>query len=714
MRTHRFCRAALLSTSLASFACLPAFGQDHVPAEAPRPSDPSLPVAEAPHAAPLAPPPLSGTGGVRAESATSSSDVPPIRQVVLSSAGIAEYVRHIPAQRFADGREELSIPTRVEDVDDALKSMLVLGEGVRSVELRLPSSEVIADVFTGLPFGPDDLDSIEDIVARLPGTMVEVVREAREGEAALHLRGRVMGIARPEVCGDDAVCPSVLLIRDEEGALVRVTVEDGVRIVPLDPDVLGLIDKGLDALSGRSMDRSRTIRAEVSAVEGADDVEISTVLAAPVWKTAYRAVIDEAGDAAFQAWAIVENATQEDWDGVALVLTSGHPRTLKADLYARRYGAREVFTPAAPPVAAQAMFARAAGAAAPMMERALDVTADHASMAKLETGVEAQDAVVGARFPLPQPVSLRAGEVLALPLLSGDLSARKVGRIQALNLPQGGDLAPVPWVLDVKNDTGTQLPGGVVTIHHAGEGFSGDADVPTMEPGARHNVAFAHDSGARAGVHAQHERRIRALVPGNGVIRVEEDAITLHRFHVEAPQDEAMRIVLDMPVEQVGSSTGQERSEVITVDGFERVERFAKDMGAGEVWDFEVTRTVPERTEWIVGDVGDAQLLAWASQAEDPATKEWLGRAVALREEVARLDAALAKEVEKRARLSEDLARWKGMLETLQPGTEPYDRFLRDVLQGEEAWTSLEATRASLERELEAARAAFAQHIGAP
>jgi len=48
-----------------------------------------------------------------------------------------------------------------------------------------------------------------------------------------------------------------------------------------------------------------------------------TPIAAPIWKTTYRVVLDQSGKPFFQGWAIVDNVGDEDWNNISLSLISG-------------------------------------------------------------------------------------------------------------------------------------------------------------------------------------------------------------------------------------------------------------------------------------------------------------------------------------------------------------------------------------------------------
>src|SRR6185437_3147106 len=58
---------------------------------------------------------------------------------------------------------------------------------------------------------------------------------------------------------------------------------------------------------------------------GAREMMVSYTIAAPIWKTTYRVVLDSSGKPFFQGWAIVDNVSEEDWNNISLSLVSGSP-----------------------------------------------------------------------------------------------------------------------------------------------------------------------------------------------------------------------------------------------------------------------------------------------------------------------------------------------------------------------------------------------------
>jgi len=65
---------------------------------------------------------------------------------------------------------------------------------------------------------------------------------------------------------------------------------------------------------------------------------VSYAVPTPTWKAAYRVVLDDgSAHGLLQAWALINNATQEDWHGVQLTLATGAPMSFATDLHTPQY-----------------------------------------------------------------------------------------------------------------------------------------------------------------------------------------------------------------------------------------------------------------------------------------------------------------------------------------------------------------------------------------
>jgi hypothetical protein len=78
------------------------------------------------------------------------------------------------------------------------------------------------------------------------------------------------------------------------------------------------------------------------------DVRLSYVVEAPAWKPTYRAVIGDKGKLTLEGMAIVDNASDEDWDGVKLAVAASAALSFRFDLKTVRFMQRETFAAGAP------------------------------------------------------------------------------------------------------------------------------------------------------------------------------------------------------------------------------------------------------------------------------------------------------------------------------------------------------------------------------
>jgi outer membrane protein OmpA-like peptidoglycan-associated protein len=92
---------------------------------------------------------------------------------------------------------------------------------------------------------------------------------------------------------------------------------------------------------------ARTVELDVRmASKRARDLFVAYAVPTPTWKAAYRVVLDDdrppgARDGALlQAWAMVNNVSQEDWNDVELTLATGAPMSFAMDLHTPRMVAR--------------------------------------------------------------------------------------------------------------------------------------------------------------------------------------------------------------------------------------------------------------------------------------------------------------------------------------------------------------------------------------
>ncbi|MDQ2628336.1 MAG: DUF4139 domain-containing protein, partial [Actinomycetota bacterium] len=219
-----------------------------------------------------------------------------------------------------DGDFELTF--RRDDMKDVLKSLTVHavagGASVGAVSFDTPTDPRTELANRNLLL--DSGEALVDLLDALRGRAVEVYA----GEQA-H-RGEVIGV--DDLAGEPA--RRLLVLRADSGVISLVDLTDARRIelleAPSRDDLEFLIDRSRTATAGRNCDVTVQIRG------AADDVRVSYIVAAPMWRVSYRAIRD--GDTVtLIATGIIHNPIDEDLTDVAVTLTTGQPISFDIDLY---------------------------------------------------------------------------------------------------------------------------------------------------------------------------------------------------------------------------------------------------------------------------------------------------------------------------------------------------------------------------------------------
>ena len=459
---------------------------------------------------------------------------PPVRGITLSNAGLMQVDR---AGMLKAG-ETIGFAVPVEAVDDVLKSLLLRDPEGRAGAIRLPAQNLEAEAFRGLPVRPGDFETRASLLRALRGQAVEV-----DGTG-----GRLAGAAETE--GGlrlSLLTPTGLrVLALAEGAEVRLQ----------DQALAARLARAAEALAASRSADIRRLEITLDGAAAAREVGLSYVAAAPLWKPSWRLVIPEAqgdrpGEARLQGWAVVENRSGADWDGVRLSLVSGNPAAFEQPLYAPVLVPRPVLpVRSAERVAVEAdtgprpapPIPTALAAAGPMPRRA-PATMPAAPLAALPA---AEPAASPGRvaFTLAAPVSLRGGETANLPFLDAGLPAERIWWMQDL-----AARSPLNAVR-LTNATSHVLPDGLAAVYGAAGAeagaWLGDAELRAMAPGEVRIIAFARDRDVlMAATQSSSEQPASiALQRGTVVIgtrRREETALAVD------PRGGRGKLVLDLP-----------------------------------------------------------------------------------------------------------------------------------------------------------------------
>ena len=253
--------------------------------------------------------------------ASAPSQTLPIRRVILYSNGVA----YIERRGTVTGHAEISLSFKQSQVDDVLKSMVVLdlGQG-RIGAVSYNSSAPPAARLSDIPFSIDAGSEGENggglagVLSQLQGAHVAITTANRTAI------GSILTVEERKPEKEGLKTSHCLVITSETGELMSFDLDDVRSIKLIDEGARRDLNEFASATASARRRDAKTI-VVTSDGTGAREMLVSYTIAAPIWKTTYRVVLDSSGKPFFQGWAIVDNVSEEDWKNISLSLVSGSP-----------------------------------------------------------------------------------------------------------------------------------------------------------------------------------------------------------------------------------------------------------------------------------------------------------------------------------------------------------------------------------------------------
>jgi hypothetical protein len=258
-----------------------------------------------------------------------------LSKVVLYRNGVGYFER----AGHVDG-DALTIRVRKDQVNDLLKSLTVVEKaGGRAVSISMPLDPRSWANAATATLGPGS-GSLAEVLDKLRGTWVTL----HTTHGGVH--GRILLVeALDETVGTEAQARheqdyKVTVLDDEKMNVVRLSQVKGITLH--NGDIAMQFQRSLDATAGEGMFQQVDVTIRLAG-RHANDLIVSYVVSAPMWKPTYRVVLPESGkgQALLQGWAVVDNTTGEDWRDVKLALTAGAPIAFRYDLHTPRDVARQ-------------------------------------------------------------------------------------------------------------------------------------------------------------------------------------------------------------------------------------------------------------------------------------------------------------------------------------------------------------------------------------
>ncbi|WP_448202496.1 hypothetical protein [Azospirillum sp. sgz302134] len=667
-----------------------------------------------------------------------------LKRVLLSTGGVGYFER----EARVTGDATLTLEVRRDQVDDVLKSIVVYDDrgGVGTVDL--PGQEPLETAFRELPFAPDDLASPTALLNALKGAELRV-SGAREAS------GRLLSVTEETVQlpnGGGVTTRHRLGLMTADG-LRQVVLEEVDALRFADPRVQAQLDKALAAVAG-SADKERrrlTIRTTAPKDGGGAErtVRVAYVVAAPLWKATYRLTLPEIGAKTgaktgdLQGWAVLENLSGDDWNGVELSVASGNPVTFRQALYSAYFVNRpevpvEVLGRVLPKpdegaIAAERMAkadgaanrARAAAEAPPPVAMAAPpapiptpmpapMAAPPAPQRAAETtAAESAEATAQVLFRYPQPVTLANGATLMMPIVARAVPAERLDLYQPGTQPRH-PLAALRLTNALGNGIAGDggLPPGVLTLYETVGGapaYVGDARLAPLPSGESRLLSFAVDQGVTVDRSEQPGRTLSRASAADGVLQLTVTERQTTTYSIAGNAREDRKLVIEHPrrsgwtlVEPAGSS-----SETTA-----NAHRLPVDVPAGKTVTLTVVLERPRVERVGLADLAPEQVLAYAAAAElPPPVREALGKVAALRATLADKERRVADIERDQADIAKEQDRLRQNLNALPRDSDLHKRTVAKMGEQETRLDGLSRDLTAARKEAEAARAALREQV---
>lgn len=522
----------------------------------------------------------------------------PIRRVILYSNGVA----YIERRGMVEGHAEISLSFKQSQVDDVLKSMIVLdlGKGrigAVSYNSSAPPSARMADIPFSIESGTasDNSGGLAKVLSQLQGAHVVVSTGTRTAA------GSILTVEERKSQIDANKPPTTtnfLVISSESGELLSFDLAE-VRSVKLVDD--GARRDVSEFANAAASARRRDAKTIVVTSDGAGSREmlVSYTIAAPIWKTTYRVVLDQAGKPFFQGWAIIDNVGEEDWNSVALSLISGTPISFIQPIQQPFYRYRpvvpmpsdlklepQVYEPgetqsgtmgggiggagnfrkdASNDAALPRQFSQRQIVQLPLNNRAAANTVDNLrftagadapapppSLSEAITGdTSVETAATGSEvgdlfeYKIDQPVTVPHDRSALIPIVQARMDGERVSIYNEAirrDRPMGGML--------LKNTTALTLEGGSMTIID-GDAYAGEALMERLKPAEQRLISFALDLGTLVTARTKEDRAPTFLVRVvNGVFQAHYHQTTKKIYMLTNQTDKPRVVFVEHPVRQ--------------------------------------------------------------------------------------------------------------------------------------------------------------------
>jgi hypothetical protein len=693
--------------------------------------------------------------GVARDASSANSTVLPIRRVILYSNGVA----YIERRGTVTGNAEVNLSFKQSQIDDVLKSMVVLdlGQGrigAVSYNSSMPASARTAEIPFGVKSETDEgngeTGGMAGVLGQLQGAMVTVASTRATAT------GSILNVEKRKVVHNGTAngtqTPAnghTLVIASGQGEITAFDFADIRSVRLLDEGAKRDISEFASATASTRRRDAKTISV-TSSGSGQREMVVSYTVSAPIWKTTYRVVLDESGNPFFQGWAIVDNVSEEDWSGVQLSLVSGSPVSFIQNLQKPLYRYRPIIpipedlnlrpqiydpenetgvgygsgsgsgsgdgsgggrgsVPPPPPQprpmfdGANSNFMISTGFAGTGVSDAL--MNERGGIDTVATGEEIGDLF---EYRIEQPVTVQRNRSALIPIIQTKMEGERVSvfRAPASSDDEDDDDDEYESVrranpramsgLLLKNITAMTFEGGSITVLDR-DAYAGEALMERLKPKEQRLISFALDMGTLIRVEQKEDREPARMVKVvNGVFQVHYFKSDKKNYRLSNQTDKPKTIYVEHPVRKNWTlSPDFARPDYTTA----RFYRFRVELGPFENKEITVAENFGMMDKYNLTSLSPKDLEVFVvSRSIDDATRARLSKLIDLRMKINNMSAQLGELAKEREHISTDQARFRENIEALAKTAEAKQLIARYIAKANEQESRLEQIESERKR----------------
>ncbi len=663
---------------------------------------------------------LALTAGLAFPALAPAAPTLPLSEVTLYRSGVAAFAHRGQIQ----GDASLELAFGADELSDVLKSLVVIDRNASAP----PVAAYAPNRNLGSILSDYTIDPRQPLMSLLENLRGEDVRlRTPEGEVTGALFG-VESFPNP----DNGVQRQHVTLLTQSG-FKTVERQQILSLEFLDPDLAAEMNEALRAVATHRDEDTAALEITFEG-RGAREALATYVHSAPVWKASYRLVMpEESGEPLLQAWAIVENQTDQDWNDVSLTVAAGRPVSFTMDL-------QSPFTPwrpsVAPPYAVsmapevferellqkqsvamgqrfddedrrQNTLMRSRREASSDMMVAGEAESAPASAPGFASALGNQSSAAGVEagsqflFTFDDPVTLKRGRSAMLPLATEPLDARRV------TIYRAGSQEPMQGV-ELTNTTAIDLMPGPIAVYDAGA-YAGDAQITHVSRDEERLLTFAVDQDVLIVPESTQTSRVTNLKIVDGLLvqtNLERQSTTYKL--VNRDSDDPRTVIVEHPKRNGWELQGAPDP----VGESPSAHRFEAQLRA----DDSVELTIPiERTRFTrfaLADYNPDTMLAHVKTgAASKKVRDAFLKASSLRAEVEGVERAIAAANQRLEEITKDQSRIRDNMYRVGKTSELWARYAAKLAQQEDEIETILEERDTLDQSLHTAREALGEYV---